>query len=259
MMRATIRPTRVARAAIAMILFAVGAAGSGATNGARSAQAGCSDTTELVTRCEWGADETLMTWAPEFYPAQKITIHHTGTANGDVDPAATVRAIYRHQAVDLGFGDIGYQYLIDENGRVYEGRYSGDDPYPGHDSTGTKVVTGAHVAGSNSGNIGIALIGTLTSQDATIAARAALERLLRELVMRYGIAPQGASLYVNPVDGTTRDVANISGHRDWAASECPGGTFYAQLPAIRAAVAGAAPPTDTAAPIISGLTAVVKN
>ena len=260
-MRATTRPTRGARAAIAMTLLVVGATGdaSGGTTGATSAQAGCSDTTEIVTRCEWGADETIMTWAPEFYATQKLTVHHTATSNGDVDPAATVRAIYRYQAVDLGFGDIGYQYLIDENGRVYEGRYSGDDSYPAHDPTGTKVVTAAHVEGSNSGNIGIALLGTLTSVDATIAARAALEQLLRELVTRHGISPQGASLYVNPVNGTTRDVANISGHRDWAATKCPGGTFYAQLPAIREAVAGAPPPTDTAAPLISGVTAIVNK
>ena len=208
-----------------------------------SAQSACSDATAIVTRCEWGADETMMTWAPQYYTSQKLTVHHTATANGDADPAATVRAIYRYQAVDRGFGDIGYQYLIDEQGRVYEGRYSGNDAYPAHDAAGTNVVTAAHIAGYNSGNTGIALIGTLTSVDATAAARGALEQLLRELVSRHGIDPHGASLYVNPVNGTTKDVANISGHRDWAATECPGGTFYAQLPAIRDAVAG--PPQST--------------
>ena len=108
----------------------------------------------MVTRCEWGADESLMTWAPQFYPAQKLTVHHTATANNDADPAATMRAIYRYQAVDRGFGDIGYQYLIDESGRVYEGRYSGVDNYPGHDAEGVNVVTAAHVGGFNSGNTG---------------------------------------------------------------------------------------------------------
>jgi hypothetical protein len=58
-----------------------------------------------------------------------------------------------------GFGDIGYQYLIDESGRVYEGRYSGTDSYPGHDAEGVKVVMAAHVGGFNSGNTGIALLG----------------------------------------------------------------------------------------------------
>ena len=215
---------------------------------AASAAAVCSDTTAIVTRCEWGADETMMTWAPQYYKTQKLTIHHTATANGDADPAATVRAIYRYQAVDRGFGDIGYQYLIDEQGRVYEGRYSGDDAYPAHDATGTNVVTAAHIGGYNSGNTGIALLGTLTSVDATAAARGALEQLLRELVSRHGIDPHGAALYVNPVDGTTKNVANISGHRDWAATECPGGTLYARLPAIRDAVAATTPTTTTTLP-----------
>ena len=107
-----------------------------------------------------------------------MTVHHTATANGDADPAATVRAIYRYQAVDRGFGDIGYQYLIDESGRVYEGRYSGTDSYPGHDADGVNVVTAAHVGGFNSGNTGIALLGTLTSLEPTPAARSSLEGLL---------------------------------------------------------------------------------
>jgi N-acetylmuramoyl-L-alanine amidase/Purple acid Phosphatase, N-terminal domain len=219
---------------------------------------GCSDTTAVVTRCEWGADESLMTWAPEYYPAQKFTVHHTATSNGDTDPAATVRAIYRYQAVDRGFGDIGYQYLIDESGRVYEGRYSGTDSYPGHDANGVNVVTAAHVGGFNSGNTGIALLGTLTSLDPTPAAQDSLEHLLGELSVRHSIDPHGESQYVNPVNGVTKDVANISGHRDWAATECPGGTLYAQLPAIRDAAAGTSPPTDTTSPVIGAITASTK-
>lgn len=224
-----------------------------------SAGLGCPDTAAIVTRCEWGADETIMTWAPEYFAVQKLTIHHTATANGDADPAATVRAIYRYQAVDRGFGDIGYQYLIDEQGLVYEGRHSGNDAYPAHDTSGTNVVTAAHIGGYNSGNIGIALLGTLTSVDARPAARGSLEQLLRELALRHGIDAHGASSYVNPVNGTTKEVANISGHRDWAATECPGGALYAQLPSIRQAVAGSPPPVDAVAPVISGVAASVKK
>ena len=231
----------------------------GPAQAAATSAEGCSDVTSVVTRCEWGADESLMTWAPEYYPAQKFTVHHTASTNGDLDPAATMRAIYRYHAVDRGFGDIGYQYLIDESGRVYEGRYSGTDSHPGHDQTGVNVVTAAHVGGFNSGNTGIALLGTLTSVEATPAARGSLERLLGELTARHGIDPHGASKYVNPVNGVTKDIANISGHRDWAATECPGGTLYARLPAIRDAAAGTPPPTDTTAPVISGITASTKT
>lgn len=218
---------------------------------------GCADTTAVVSRCEWGADESLMTWTPEFYPAQKLTIHHTATANGDADPAATVRAIYRYQAVDRAFGDIGYQYLIDESGRVYEGRYSGTDSSPGHDASGS-VVTAAHVGGFNSGNTGIALLGTLTSVGPTVSARGALEQLLRNLTVSDKIDPRGTSVYVNPVTAVTKFVANISGHRDWAATECPGGVLYAMLPTIRDAVAGTSS-ADAIPPVISSVSVLTTS
>ena len=211
----------------------------------------CGDETAIVTRCEWGADESLMTWTPEYYPPQKLTVHHTATANGDADPAATMRAIYRYHAVDRGYGDIGYQYLIDESGRVYEGRYSGTDAFPAHDATGSNVVTAAHVGGFNSGNTGLALLGTLTSVPAAPAAHQALETLLHDLSIRHGIDPHGATTYVNPVNGVQKSVPNISGHRDWAATECPGERLYVELPAIRDAVGGAPPGGDVTAPILS--------
>jgi hypothetical protein len=226
----------------------------GPTSSGGATSSTCADTTPMVTRCEWGADESLMTWgAPEFYPAQKLTVHHTATANGATDPAATVRAIYRYHAVDRGFGDIGYHFLVDEAGQSYEGRHSGDSGGPAHDAAG-KVVTAAHVGGFNSGNVGIALLGTLSSVNPQPGARSALEQLLTNLSTRHGIDPQGSKLYVNPVSGVTKTVANIPGHRDWAATDCPGGNLYALLPAIRSAVAGVAPP-DVTPPVISALTA----
>lgn len=232
-----------------------------------SAAAPCPDVPTIVTRCEWGADESLMTWTPEFFPTQKLTVHHTATRNNDADPAATVRAIYRYQAVDRGFGDIGYQYLIDEAGNTYEGRFSGNDAYPAHDGTGTKGVTAAHVGGFNSGNTGIALLGTLTEAAPTSSARGSLEQLLGELATRHAIDPHGSTEYVNPVNGVTKSVANISGHRDWAATECPGGALYALLPAIRDAATGSPPPpppppdpeSDITAPEISDVTTTTKK
>src|SRR5919197_457383 len=78
----------------------------------------------VISRAEWGADESLMTWAPEFQVTQKLIIHHTATQNDDPDPTATIRSIYRYHAVMQGWGDIGYNFLVDEAGNVYEGRYS---------------------------------------------------------------------------------------------------------------------------------------
>src|SRR5205807_10041119 len=112
---------------------------------------------------------------------------------------------------------------------------------PGESPTGQDVngsgVTAAHAQGYNSGTVGIALLGTLTNQDATPAARSALERLIAWIDSSHGIDPQGSSLYTNPVSGLQATFPNIAGHRDLAATECPGGVFYATLPTIRSDVA----------------------
>ena len=201
----------------------------------------------VVPRSGWGADESLRfdasgkeVWPPAFYPVQKVVVHHTATQNADPDPAATIRSIYYYHAITQAWGDIGYNFLIDESGRIYEGRYSrayaaGVSP-TGQELNGNGV-TAAHAVGYNSGTVGIALLGTLTNQDATPAARSALERLIAWIDGSHGIDPQGASLYTNPVNGTQATFPNIAGHRDVGATECPGGTFYATLPTIRSGVA----------------------
>ncbi|WNZ08241.1 peptidoglycan recognition family protein [Streptomyces sp. 11x1] len=198
---------------------------------------------QYLTRAAWGADESLRFKADgtensptAFYPFQTITVHHTAMANDDPDPAATVRAIYQLHAVTNDWGDIGYHFLIDEEGRIYEGRYSGDDGLPAHDADG-KVVTAFHVGGFNSGNLGIALLGTFTEQGPKEAARAALTRLVKVLVRHHGVDPQARVTYTNPVNGTQKEVAEISGHRDWMATECPGEVMYAELERLRTAVA----------------------
>ncbi len=234
-----------------------GSGGSSVGFGGATADAAVSQPS-VITRAAWGADESLRfnadgteKWTPAFYPVQKLIVHHTAGKNADPDPAATVRSIYYYHAITQGWGDIGYNFLVDESGRIYEGRYSrtyatGESP-TGEDANG-KGVTAAHVQGYNSGTVGIALLGTLTNVDATAAARDAVERMLAWKAERHGIDPLGSSLYTNPVNGTQRTFANIAGHRDLAATECPGGTFYATLPALRQAVATRIAPTPTPTP-----------
>jgi hypothetical protein len=201
----------------------------------------------VIPRSGWGADESLRfdssgkeIWPPAFWPIQKLIVHHTDTQNGDPDPAATVRSIYYYHSVTQGWGDIGYNFVIDESGRIYEGRHSRDyapgvTP-TGRDSSG-RGVTGAHAQGFNSGTVGVALLGTLTSRDATAAARDALERLLTWEAYSTGLDPEASSTFVNPVSGQQATFPNIAGHRDVGATECPGSVFYSTLPSIRADVA----------------------
>ncbi|MEV0227054.1 peptidoglycan recognition family protein [Streptomyces sp. NPDC050704] len=197
-----------------------------------------------LSRAAWGADESLRFKADgtentptAYYPFQTLTVHHTATVNDDPDPAATMRAIYQLHAITNDWGDIGYHFLIDEAGTIYEGRYSGDDGIPAHDADG-KLVTAFHAAGFNSGNLGIALLGTLVDQGPTDAARQALTRLVRVLTRFHGVDPKAQVTYTNPVNGTTKDVPEISGHRDWMSTECPGAVMYGELATLRDAVAG---------------------
>jgi hypothetical protein len=99
---------------------------------ATSATATATSSPVYVSRSQWGADESLRfdaagneIWPAEYFPAQKLTVHHTATTNGDPDPAATVRAIYRYHAIDRGWGDIGYQFLVDTDRRPTAGAQRG--------------------------------------------------------------------------------------------------------------------------------------
>lgn len=230
-----------------------------------AAASAATDQPAVVSRGGWGADPSLMTWAPQFYATKKLIVHHTDTSNDYVDRAgaeAQIRSIYYYHSVTQGWGDIGYNFLIDKFGTIYEGRYSRDyaGASPSGDDASGLGVTGAHTGGWNSGTVGVALLGTLTTQDATPAARDALERLLAWEASRNGIDPQGSGTFVNPVSGATISTPNIAGHRDYAATACPGDTFYPTLPALRTAVAARisgtpAPPADTQAPTApSGVT-----
>lgn len=237
--------------------------------GERRPGAGALESTQCRSRADWGADEKLRSSSRTYYDVQALTVHHTVTANNDSDPAATVRAIYRYHTADQGWSDIGYQFLVDEKGVVYEGRWSGttsrscltgggDGSDFAHESGGDRVVTGAHAGGFNSGNVGVALLGRFTSETGiggapTPAAVQGLETLLTELSTRHALDPTGTVSYVNPVNGDRRTVATISGHRDWNATECPGDRLYPQLPTIRTEVeaamdgsGGEGEPVDTA-------------
>ncbi|MFJ8935417.1 peptidoglycan recognition family protein [Streptomyces sp. NPDC102365] len=196
-----------------------------------------------LSRAAWGADEKLR-FKPDgtenspqtYYPFQTLTVHHTATANGDANPAATVRAMYHLHAVTNDWGDIGYHFLVDEKGEIYEGRYSGEGGTPAHDANG-KLVTAFHTGGFNAGNLGIALIGNLVKQGPTAAARTALTDLVRSLVRFHGVDPQAKVTYTNPISGAKKTVDEISGHRDWLATECPGAAMYGELAALRKAAA----------------------
>lgn len=214
------------------------------------------------SRADWGADERLATGTRSYVAPQVLTVHHTATSNEDAeaDPAAQMRAILSYHTTDQGFDDFAYQYVIDRAGVVYEGRSSGasasclsgggDGSDFGHEEApADRAVVGAHVAGWNSGNLGVALLGTATTEEPPAPQRDALEELLADLAVRHDLDPTDTSYeFTNPSNSAQKAVAVISGHRDWVETECPGGALYDTLPSIRTDVAAriaAMPPPST--------------
>lgn len=176
----------------------------------------------IVTRKQWGANESFRynagkpIWPVERQVAEKVIIHHTVTGNFEANPTATVRSIYYYHAVTRGWGDIGYNYLIDWKGNIYEGRYGG------------KNVVAGHALEFNPGSIGIAIMGDYSATDITPESENALVTLLS--VAASGIDPEGHSYFVDD------DYPNIMGHRDVGSTACPGDLLYARIPEIRGEV-----------------------
>ncbi|MGH9000010.1 MAG: N-acetylmuramoyl-L-alanine amidase [Acidimicrobiia bacterium] len=217
---------------------------------------------EIVTRAGWGADERMRKGNPKHAPVSKLVVHHTVTPNDDPDPASTVRAIYAFHTRSRGWDDIGYNFLVDHTGRVYEGRFArayppGETP-TGEDGSGRGVI-GAHARGFNQGSAGFAMLGDF-SRDVG-PAPAAFDGLVRLAAWRAGarnINPEGSDPYTG-AGGRTSTFPNISGHRDLGSTSCPGDRLYGRLPELRRKVADAlagrypqpapAPPEPAPAPL----------
>ena len=208
-------------------LVRAGAAGSRATasmGDTRVPQPG------VIGRAQWGADESIRSpEPPSFAPLKKVIVHHTDTPNGDPNPAATVRAIYTYHVQTRGWNDIGYNFLVDEQGRIYEGRrardYGSGEIPSGEDLDGEGVI-GAHAEGANTGSVGIALLGTFTSQLPTPAAIDGLQAMAAWKADRHDIDVLSGDAY-----------PHLAGHRDTKATSCPGDRLYDRLPDIRRRVA----------------------
>jgi N-acetylmuramoyl-L-alanine amidase len=188
----------------------------------------------IVTRAEWGADETLKRSTGgcrrTFHPLQQIFVHHTASSNYDYNGAATMRAIYAYHTQSRGWCDLGYNFVIDWSGTIYEGRwarrYAAQEP---HDSEDYRdyVVAGAHVAGFNSGSVGISLMGNFTSIAPPLAMKQSLKAMLAWEADRHGLNPTGTHSF----NGRTMRV--IGGHRDAGQTACPGNKVYELLPTLR--------------------------
>jgi len=191
----------------------------------------------IRSREDWGCPdgESSPLWTPMHTIVTHAVVHHTAGSNTLINWEAELRNIWYFHTYTNGWGDIGYNYLIDPNGVIYEGRAGGEG------------IIGAHFSCRNSNTVGIALLGTFTSASPTDAALNSLKGLLTEVSRRNGIDPL-ATVH-HPSSGL--DLPTILGHRDGNApgatctiTECPGSVLYSMLPAFRSEISATlnAPP-----------------
>jgi hypothetical protein len=159
----------------------------------------------VLSRKEWGAKKSKKPYEPMV--PDRITVHHTEafqafTKEDAINELKTIQSFHQN---GRGWIDIGYHFLIDGSGRIWEGRPLG--------------VIGAHVRDKNDGNVGISLMGDFHPPDnnrPSIAQTQSLVILLKWLTAKYSIAPD-----------------RIKGHRDQNDTSCPGDILYAMLPDLR--------------------------
>jgi hypothetical protein len=192
----------------------------------------------IVSRASWGADESRRTSTRTFAPLRKVVVHHTAGTSNPTDPRSQMRSIYDYQVDDRDWSDIGYHYVIDQSGVIYEGRWARDyapgETITGEDGRGNLVV-GAHAYGINTGSLGVCLMGNFMNAQPTEAAVTAATWLIAWKLGPRRIDPMGADPYVRS-DGQTVTMPNIMGHRDAGSTLCPGANLYPLLGTLRARV-----------------------
>jgi len=206
----------------------------------------------IVSRSEWGADESWRDPSPRV--SKKLIagfIHHTATTNSynPADGPAQMRDLYAYFTKSLKYSDMGYNFLVDRYGVIYEGRAGCALSNPGNCDGPSLPVIGAHTAGMNENTFAISAIGnfqtTPISKDTATSLVNSISALMAWKIAPYNLDPNaiahipstdtsGLSQYQN---GQTANVSVISGHRDVGRTVCPGKYLYAYVPTIRNQIA----------------------
>jgi flagellar hook assembly protein FlgD len=210
----------------------------------------------IIRRSQWGADESIVRAPPWYADRVRLAIvHHTAGTNSysASQSAAIVRGIQRYHVLSNGWNDIGYNFLVDKYGQVFEGRRGGID----------QPVGGAHAAGFNTGSTGIAVLGSYSSADITRSARSALVKLIAWRLDVAHVDPVKNLTYVSHGSdkfpaGTSVRMRAVSGHRDTGYTSCPGNLLYGRLGGIARAAAARGLPKLYEPAVTGGLGGMVR-
>ena len=186
---------------------------------------------KIYSRAAWGANESKMSWAPSYATSVKaITLHHTVNANNYTreQVPGMLRSIYQFHAVSNGWGDVGYNVIVDRFGRLWEGRSGGL----------TRAVGGAHAGGFNYSTAGISMLGNFSTAAVPAPMREAVARYAAWKLSLYGVDPTGTTTLTGGQNSKYKNIVTVRvptvfPHRTTSLTACPGTGGMNALPWIR--------------------------
>ncbi|OBK18248.1 LGFP repeat-containing protein [Mycobacterium asiaticum] len=187
----------------------------------------------VISRAEWGADESLRCGSPQYDRAVRAAVvHHTAGSNdySPLESAGIVKAIYTYHSKTLGWCDIAYNAMVDKYGQIFEGSAGGL----------TKPVEAFHTGGFNQDTWGVAMLGNFDDVAPTPSQIRAVGRLLGWRLGMADVDPKGSvelvsagSSYTTYPGGAIAKLPTIFTHRDVGNTDCPGNAAYALMDEIR--------------------------
>jgi N-acetylmuramoyl-L-alanine amidase len=201
----------------------------------------------IITRAQWGADESLRGSAGTNATVRAVFVHHTASTNNysSATAASQMRAIYAYHTRTRGYSDIAYHFLVDRYGNIYEGRAGSI----------TTAVRGAHAGGFNTDTMGVSALGNFDEVSAPSAMVDALGRVTGWKLSQYGRDVNGRVTLTSAGGGTSRypegtrvTVNVVAAHRDVGYTACPGQYLFAKMSTLRAVAADVAGPPPATPP-----------
>jgi len=163
---------------------------------------------------------------PETNSVQHVVVHHSAGSNTDTNYTDVVRNIYLLHTQTNGWNDVGYNFLISQDGAIFQGR--DDQGMMEKDN-----VKGAHFCGKNTGTMGICLLGNYMDAEPTSFTIHSLSELLAWKLHKENLPPYGSGVHPQ---GSGNLLSNIAGHRDGCSTLCPGDSTYLVMNNVRDSV-----------------------
>ncbi|NAZ87209.1 N-acetylmuramoyl-L-alanine amidase, partial [Kineococcus indalonis] len=192
----------------------------------------------IRSRADWGADESLRPPGGPAYAGavRAVVVHHTADPGSytRTEVPSVIRGMYRYHTVTLGWADLGYNFVVDRFGGIWEGRAGGI----------TRPVVGAHAGGFNTDTFGVSMMGDFTSVAPSAACLESVAQVIAWKLSLHGLPAKGSAVLTSAGGGTARFAAGttvtlrtINAHRDVGFTACPGNVGFTRMDAIRERVA----------------------